>query len=859
MTTSFRPDTPLERLVHAGDYAGTLAFLRPLTEAERRRHGAEAVRVHDLISEYQWQDPKSAGLRWDSSPSEEQKRAAEAAVVLCGTPKAIAQTWVGAEHLVSLARGFSLSYLPQVAEAMLQRHPAMIRVVQPLVAERLIERPDSDEYVLGLIGLPQSMHRDVTLQSFFDADPGLKRALLRMFEVEGNADTSLASTEKYTSKGWAPTLLEICREGVFSREELLEKTLAALERDWPQYRSGWFSRFHEQLAPTSAEMAPHLERYLHLLGSRIPPTVSLALKCVSDLAQAGRFDAAGTLLALRPVLGKGNKQQVEAALRLLERCAPSDPVEACVLACAGLVTDSPPLQKKILQFVAKHASSADVAGALSRHGDGIAASNRPLFDSIVKKLGGSTATAPNVAIAHVAPSPVDADPLSESRRLPTVDSIEDLVELVAYAFENAADSDAFERAATSLVARHPFSSEESALFGPILKRAPRVKSLLPAELARLLLWLCRKERVPPSPDPAGYNPPNRALRLVQQRIDALIEFASRAKQLTPLATPTHRRGFIAPADLFERLQQHREAGVESPEFESELALLRLGPLSEADRARARALPSSPVVRALHRKLDETPQPTSYPWRATFHPGDYSYYSLHVGIPDIVGDGAIVAARHPAPKSDAPSYHRRSLCGNDPGVISYFGSLVPDDLEPFFAEGARSMGNNLDWWEACWQDKAYLATLMDSTVKQGEMATLALVCALIGKEPGQAAIAVDALVQAHRERRLDARLLAQVHSKFALEGLGRLARLRKSFDAALRIEPSVDEVVVEVIDHLLRQIRSEVPKDLAKLLELLNEIRIASGRELSSECREALSGMKLGGASVALRKSLLSRA
>lgn len=860
MSTSFQPGTPLERLVHAGDYAGTLDFLRPLGEAQRRRHGAEAVRMHELIREHRWKEAQASGLRWDATPTEAQARAAEAAVVLCGTPKAIAGSWVGADHLIELARQFSLSYLQEVAEAMLERSPMHIRVVQPLVAEKLIARPESDGYALGLICLPQFLYVGVTLEDCFRADSGLTRALLRMFDVEGNAETSLASAEKYkkTRKGWTEVLLELCREGVFTREELLDKTLSALERAWPQYRAGWFSRFHEALAPTPAEMAPHGARYLHLLGSRIPPTVSLALKCVGGLAQSARFDAAALMAALRPVLGKANKQQTEAALRLLEPCAAVDPEEACLIACAGLVSDSPSLQDKLLKFVARHGTPARVAQALARHGQGIAASNRPLFESLQGPAGNAvvaTATAP----AATAPLPVDSDPLSESRRLPSVASIDELVELVAYAFENGTDADAFEQAATELVARHPLAAADAARFGPILKRATRVKALLPAELARLLLWLLRGERVPPSPDPEGYKPANGALRLVQQRVDSLIEFASRARHLVPLATPTHRRGFIAPSALIGRVQQHRDAGAASTEFECELALLRLGPASDADRELARALPDSPLAKRLRQRLDEQAKTRRHSWKTTFHPGNYSHYSLHVGVPEDVGEGSIAAARHPAPKSDAPWYHRRLLCGNDAGVIAYFGSLVPGDLEPFFAEGARSIGNNIDWWEACWQDKAYLQPLLDSSVEFGEMATLALVCALVGKEPGQAALAVDALVQAHREGRLDAMQFAEVNSRLALGGLARLARLRKSFDAAMRIEPGIAGVVVEVIEHLLGEVRDPAPKDLAKLLELLNEICIASSREIGPASREALRQMKLGGSAVALRKQLLSRA
>ncbi|MBK7006803.1 MAG: hypothetical protein IPH37_18085 [Burkholderiales bacterium] len=66
------------------------------------------------------------------------------------------------------------------------------------------------------------------------------------------------------------------------------------------------------------------------------------------------------------------------------------------------------------------------------------------------------------------------------------------------------------------------------------------------------------------------------------------------------------------------------------------------------------------------------------------------------------------------------------------------------MEPFFAEGAHALGNNLNWWEANWQNRAYLDVLIEPTTPMTPMALLLLAVALAGKEPGQTALAVDAL-------------------------------------------------------------------------------------------------------------------
>ena len=62
-----------------------------------------------------------------------------------------------------------------------------------------------------------------------------------------------------------------------------------------------------------------------------------------------------------------------------------------------------------------------------------------------------------------------------------------------------------------------------------------------------------------------------------------------------------------------------------------------------------------------------------------------------------------------------------------------------------------LSRNLDWWEAQWENAAYLRQLLHSDVPMKPMATLVLAIGLAGKEPGQAAIAIDALVQAQRGR------------------------------------------------------------------------------------------------------------
>jgi hypothetical protein len=236
------------------------------------------------------------------------------------------------------------------------------------------------------------------------ADAGLAPALLRVFTVEGTADTSLASSDKYNHSpdmAWGSILLGLVERGVTTRAELLDRTLGALENDWPQFRSGWFSRFHAELAPSPAAMRPHLARYLALCHSRIPPTVSLALEALARLDAEAPLAGASLLDALRPVLAGAVKSQVEAALKLVDRIVQRKPAHSAAAAARvvpGLLLESAPLQKAILQRLKTWGLDDAARDALRGLGGSIAAVNRPAFEALL----GDAASPPAVAVQATA-------------------------------------------------------------------------------------------------------------------------------------------------------------------------------------------------------------------------------------------------------------------------------------------------------------------------------------------------------------------------------------------------------------------------------------------------------------------------
>ena len=121
-------------------------------------------------------------------------------------------------------------------------------------------------------------------------DPGLLDVeVWRLFEVEGGGEDSLANHEKFFGDRWGAMFRDLAARDPTMRERLLDASLAALARDFSTYRAGWFSRFHESLAPTDDERARRADAYLGLLRSRVGPTVSLAVAALARIPQSDRL------------------------------------------------------------------------------------------------------------------------------------------------------------------------------------------------------------------------------------------------------------------------------------------------------------------------------------------------------------------------------------------------------------------------------------------------------------------------------------------------------------------------------------------------------------------------------------------
>ncbi len=903
MTDVFQPVTALEKAVHGGKYDRAIGCLRRMSAAERKAQRTSLTRMFKLIDDAHWSSDKKSKAAWGDPPTQNQLRAATGALVLCGTAADVAGRFVAAEDLLALATEFHPPCLDGLAEAMLRRSPQLIRTVQALIAAGLVPRPDSDDYTLGLMNL--AGRHTAPIEQAFAADPGLQPVLLRVMDIEGTTDCSLAGIDKYSpaAQTWSQTLLRLCAQGTYTRETLLDKTLSSLERDWPQFRAGWFSRFHIELAPAVEMMAPHAQRYLALCHSRIAPTVALALGVLKQLDEAGLLDARSLLEAMRPVMAASVKAQVEAALKLVDRVLARDASlrnEASALIVIGLAHDAAEVQKQVLRRLADWGLGAADRGRLLELLPHVAAVHRPALQRLI---GAPPVVASNEPVAAPTRPNRPADrigTLDPSRRLPPIESSDELVECIAHVFENDTDIDAFERALAALVSAAPIA--DHARFGPVVKRAGKVRKPLANELARLLLFVATGQRIggQPTVDHGG-NPSNVQAQLIA-RIDDLMDLAAQGHGLTPLSAPTHQRGFIDPAVFVERVASHQAQRLVSTRAEQVRALLRLAPpSSDAIRARARQLADSPFVHALRYALGDDVEPdgdsalmaaaarirhpggndtalaqrlgdqgpdgsfaAQFTWAVESKISDYgnTYHLFKVIVDRAPGDtdpDLLAVLRHaPAHTRARHWFDQWSFGGIDEASVLYAATLLPSSLETYFAEGARAIGGNLDWWEAQWHNRAYLQLLLDPTVPMTPMATLLLALGLAGKEPGQAALTVDAFVQCHAEGRLDTAALAAAARDLLRTPLVKASRYAKSLRAALRIDPGAASAVTDILFAMLAANPAEPPKDTALLLELLQEVTLGGRLPLPSGARATLEALQLSGKGRGLKASLLAQ-
>jgi hypothetical protein len=314
----------LKAILEAGDVDACLAYFENATEDERKAVAAQALdwyaklQANSMIAE--------SATSWRRNPLLIAAGLAVLASCSLAQIKKRGLSLGNDEMEFQLFKARRPEWLTEFAASSLERTPMSWPAVRRLERAGLCQRPSTDHYVLGMITFGPSRFGPPVREALLSDPELLEREVWRLFEVEGGGEFSLAARDKYCrpEMTWETGLVALAGEGVLPRGRLLDASLDALERDFAQFRAGWFSRFHEALQPTLDERAERVERYLDLVSSKIPPTVSFALSALTKLDRASLLPAGALVERIGPALAARSKGAVASALKLLDNASSRD-------------------------------------------------------------------------------------------------------------------------------------------------------------------------------------------------------------------------------------------------------------------------------------------------------------------------------------------------------------------------------------------------------------------------------------------------------------------------------------------------------------------------------------------------------
>ena len=643
----------LEKLIRMGEGGSVVSFFEGMAESERRRFAPSIVALVPEFHEFGWISEKSYGALTDTDVRHAATLAALATASHTELKKLGWQTtppiWDDKlqEPFLAILHERVPGWIDAWAEWLLEENHRHWRFVRRMVREGLCQPSDSDAYVLGMIEGVRLRRDGASILDGLLEDPELlEEPFWRLFEVEGGGEVSLANYEKFGGSGgsgWADAMRELAARGALDRGRLLDASLEALNRDFSQYRAGWFSRFHEFMEPTADERAARVDHYLDLLASPIPPTVAFAMKALAALHKAKRLDGAAFVARAEPALYAKAKGTVKLALRLLAAFAKADAglaADACLTATAALEHPEPEVQEAALALIETFGDPADaiLREAIEHRREVIAAS---LQGRVVEWLGGGDTPVaaaspyageqdidalraragrlpPDLAEAagvDLALQALDALPreigiapynglnvprLAEENRIAPVQDLDSLIDLYTRALDNAFDVETVEQVLDGVCRLCPerpddFEARTKPLankHAALLKKfdgfgSPAWSSPLGTLAILGAAWL---ERTRPD-DLCGKELKQRfhieqagAAGIFLERTAALASLVASGKAFEPLSTPTHAGGWVEPGTLVDRMRAWQDSGHDIAAPDLVLALLRLAP-----EGRARAL------------------------------------------------------------------------------------------------------------------------------------------------------------------------------------------------------------------------------------------------------------------------------
>ena len=885
----------IEELISTSTARDALATLAPLGEKERRScAGPVQARFRQWYGHY-------LGYSYGKSePVLADVDAVKVAMLACATRAELKQ--YGAHviprsvPLVEVIGALGPSWIDGWVEDIVEGSPSSASEVAPLWRSGLCRRPEGDSLILAYYNTFR--RPDLT-----DHPEVLDEHVWRFFEVEGGGELSLAAHDKYCKqpKTWSDTLVDLARSGRLDRARLLDSSLDALERDFGQFRAGWYSRFHAALEPSLEEQAARVERYLHLLSSAVPPTVSLAIKSLKALDKAGKVPVAELLDSIGPALLARQKSAATAALQLLASAAKRSPSRASEIAATGLdalVSESAEVQGMALDLVERLgcAGLPDVQSRLAEHRDVVAPSVRGRLSAMLREP-----VQPAVAEPGFEPDRRAAtfDPISPA------ESLDEAVAALLAVLEDARDPLAVERAVDGVSRFGAGCAPDSNLLSPLRKRSRQIFAAAGYQKIRMSLAALGRAW-------CGEGMPGELMRDAQadfgvsgisgetfaatflERCDEVIARVRLGLALPLLSLPSDAGGQVRPVDLVDRLEQYRSAGATPGTVDSALALTRLAREGRAEH-RSRVAGSGDVDKAvafalgggssasgngpvwaaawLARSTEEENPETLWP-HADREPGAgaVAEYRLIVERDETDGypwcrPGVLTSPELRRPSRQMPGsllHHRERqrwrvsvlAFGSEPADIAWASLVRPADPEPFLANAISSLDVESKLSDP--PSLAYLDAFDRLTGDAGPIACATLAFYMASEDKAVSAMAADKLVRLIGERRICPERVASAILPFMLVGAFPSMRWTRNLSAVAEAGQGHRIFVRDVIAGLLCFEPARAPRDIGGMIELLYELQVASARPFDDgPAISCLKGLDSGGKAAKFAGKLLA--
>lgn len=893
-------DDALKEAIAAADLPACILLLGKLKPPLRRAVSSSAHASCKELKQRMASEAQEPGKGWEKYQARYLRLAAQldaALLVAIATGSASELTKLAKRPLPKETAAALATTMPDwigdAAELLVSVDPRHDHIARDLVRRGLSKRPTHDNYILGLCGDTRFGKHP------FDADPELfEYEAWRMFEVEGGGESSLAARDKYTSreKSWTEAFLRHMRAGNLDRGRLIDATLDALARDFAPFRAGWFSRFHGELAVSAVEKAGRRDRYLHLLQSAVPATVSMAFATLQSIDATTPIAAGLLVAALHPVcLSRHKGIAVDAVkwLRGIGKREASSLTDVATALANALAHESVDVQKAAmdgLQECGAAVRTGELEQLIGERLEGIAPSLRKrAVDWLASATGapGPARTAKRALVAvPAAPTKVRSSLLYQARAIIPISTQDELIDAFSSLLEEDGDPDEVERVFDGIARLGAERRVDfDARVGPLAKRARKLdkphlyEPVLLTLIALARAWAAAKGAARASIEGSslaahmkeGHRPAH--LPVLWRRVVALAsQLDAGTTGVGLLSAPTHRGGLIAPDALVRRLIAHKQDAPNATDFC--LALLRLatagrpaalrglekinregecfaaltyalggkakvGPTSALWAAACRARTpriTDPAVEKRHPHLGpDGATAASFCWNVKSRKSHgYTFHSLEVTVTPPLPSGAKVD-----PDLIATLRHLE-VHAAEKSYARWLATLWPAGSESYFARAAPHLELN----SSEWNDIAYYEALCAPFLQFGPMATLTLAMGLGAKEPSQSGMSADAAISAFDSQRLSGKELGLVMRDLRSTGFIKLKRWAAVLETVAGASPVASREVAIAIQTCLRGDPARAPRDEGALLSLLVELLAEHDAKLvDGAAREYVLGTK----------------